>query len=118
VKCAALVGQQTLDQGLPPRDRVRSPVTGDDLALFRDEAARAVWIDCRPLLWRAWVTGRRRVVARALVAGPLGGHDATLSPPKRRVHDPSTVSNHLTSIYHELGVRSYGELVEPLHAQA
>jgi DNA-binding CsgD family transcriptional regulator len=32
------------------------------------------------------------------------------------VLSPSTVRNHLTSIYHKLGVRSHSELVELLHA--
>ena len=61
VERAGLVGQETVGQRLPPRDRVRRPVPEDELAWLRDELVGGDHVD-HPVL------GRRRPRMRGHVS--------------------------------------------------
>ena len=42
MECAALVRQETVGHRLPPRDHVRGPAEGHELARLRDELVRGI----------------------------------------------------------------------------
>src|SRR5690349_4947150 len=83
MECAARVAQETIGRGLPPRDRVRCSVPGDEFAWLRDELAGAI----RPALWlfilTTWFAARRRAVRRGR---PPVAHPETLCPGPGRRH--------------------------------
>src|ERR1700757_177803 len=67
--------------GLPPRDRVRRSVPGDELAWLRDEFVGAIRSTIWPLLFTTWFAARRRAVR---LGSPAVAPPETLCPERGR----------------------------------
>src|SRR5262249_39703960 len=102
--------QETVGHGLPPRDRVRRFVPGDEFVWLGDELAGAtMW----PLLMTGWFAPRRRAI------GPKGR--SARIPAGRREHSDSDESPCRSRALQvaSLGERRVrGDLVEPIRLGA
>src|ERR1700747_1602421 len=81
MECAARVAQEIIGHGLPPRDRVRRSVPGDEFVWLRDELVGAIRSAIWPPLLTTWFAARRRAVRRGR---PPVAHPETLCPGRGR----------------------------------